>query len=101
MFIEPLERLEPIKPLGTAKETKVSNNGIEDIFKNIFQERMNDIYETDNAVAADVRALVTGESDDLHTLGIDIAKAQISLSLMVQLRNRFIDSYNELMRINI
>lgn len=101
MFIEPLERISRIQPLGDMKVAPAAKNDINDIFKSIFQDRLNDVYETDNAVAADVRALTTGESDDLHSLGVDIAKAQLSLSLMVQLRNRFIESYNELMRINV
>lgn len=103
MFIEPMERITRLQPLGSgqAVEPKPQPNDAMGFFRTIFEERIQDVIATDNAVAADVRALATGESDDLHTLGIDQAKAQLSLSLLVQIRNRFVESYNELMRINI
>ena len=102
MFIEPLERIARLQPVTTAPQAAPQqSNDAMGLFRSIFEERVRDVIATDNAVAADVRALATGQSDDLHTLGIDQAKAQLSLPLLVQMRNRFMESYNELMRINI
>ena len=45
--------------------------------------------------------LATGQLSDAHSLPIAEAKAQISLDLLVSLRNKALDSYNELMKINL
>jgi len=104
MFIEPLERLTRLQPLGSvpapAQPALGGGDSAAGLFRTIIEQSIGDVIATDNAVAVDVRALASGETDDLHTLGIDQAKAQLSLSLLVQMRNRFMESYNELMRIN-
>jgi flagellar hook-basal body complex protein FliE len=43
----------------------------------------------------------TGESVDLHEMMIAMEKADISLRLMVQVRNKAIDAYQEIMRMQI
>ena len=45
--------------------------------------------------------LATGQLSDAHSLPIAEAKAQISLDLLVSLRNKALDSYNELMKMNM
>ncbi len=45
--------------------------------------------------------IATGQSDDLHTLMIDTAKADLALSTLVQVRNRALESYNEIMRMSL
>ena len=99
MFIEPIQRIDSLASLNSVSKT--SSTGAGELFKNIFEDRIREVVETDTAVASDVQAIATGETDDLHTLGIDQTKAQLSISLLVQMRNRFMESYNELMRINL
>jgi flagellar hook-basal body complex protein FliE len=43
----------------------------------------------------------TGENVNLHELMISMEKADISLRLMVQVRNKAIDAYQEIMRMQI
>ena len=45
--------------------------------------------------------LSTGQLDNPAQLSIAAYKAQASLQLLIQLRNKAVDSYNELMRINL
>ena len=45
--------------------------------------------------------LATGQTDDAHTEPIAAAKAQLSVELLVQLRNKALEAYNEIMRINL
>jgi flagellar hook-basal body complex protein FliE len=99
MAIEPivqLSRLERISGAGGAAQTQDAT-----LFKSIFEQSIQNVIDSDSVVAADAQALVTGDTDDLHTLAIDQTKAQLSISLMVQMRNRFMDAYNELMRISL
>ena len=45
--------------------------------------------------------LATGNLENLHELPIAEAKAALSVDMMISLRNKALDSYNELMRMNI
>lgn len=50
--------------------------------------------EADNAAAK----LVTGENKDIHGTMIAMQKANISMSLMLQVRNKIISAYDEIKR---
>ena len=45
--------------------------------------------------------LATGQLDDAHTLPIAESKAALSLDLLISLRNKAMESYSELMRMNV
>ena len=52
---------------------------------------------------ADVASLglATGQIQDLHTAVLAMEKASLSLSLTVEVRNKVIDAYHEIMRMQI
>ena len=70
-------------------------------FKSIFLDAIEDVKETSNQVNIDAERLATGKSDNLHQYSIDITKAQLSLEMLVELRNRALEAYNEVMRMGI
>jgi flagellar hook-basal body complex protein FliE len=49
----------------------------------------------------DEMLVATGQSDDLHTVMIDAAKAELALSMLVQVRNKALDAYNEVMKMTL
>ena len=70
---------------------------IKDIFDNVVES----VKDTGDDYAKQQYLLAIGEIEDPHTVTIAATKAQISLDLMIQLRNKAMESYNELMRINL
>lgn len=50
---------------------------------------------------AQVQQLALGEAENLHQVMIALSKAQTSFELTVQVRNRILESFQELMRMNI
>ena len=48
-----------------------------------------------------VRRLVLGESDNLHQVMITLEKAKTSFELMVQVRNKLLDAYQDIMRMSV
>lgn len=79
------------KPAGTSEEDGLG-------FKEIFQDVINNVEETEAATKTDAYKLSIGEMDDMHTMIINAAKADVALQTMVQLRNKFLDAYTEIMR---
>lgn len=62
------------------------------------------LQEVDNIQKeADVASLglATGQIQDLHTAVLAMEKASLSLSLTVEVRNKMLDAYHEVMRMQI
>ncbi len=80
---------------------KAGEQGVQIPFKTAFEDAIKDVIETDKQVSIDAEMLATGKSDNLHQHSIDITKAQLSMELLVELRNKALDSYSEIMRMSV
>ena len=70
-------------------------------FESIFNESLNAAGLADKVDKASSLELLMGQADDLAGLMIDIQKAELSLNLALQIRNKVIDAYNEVMRMQV
>lgn len=70
-----------------------------------FQEMLVDSLEKVNRMQVEsnqaVEALAAGRSDRIHETMIAMEKASISFNLMMQVRNKIIDAYNEIMKSSV
>lgn len=70
-------------------------------FSDIFTELLNTVQETDTADKVSALELLSGASDDMSGLLLDAEKAEISLNLALQIRNKVLDAYDEIMGMSI
>lgn len=70
-------------------------------FREIFQGVIQNVEETEAVTKMDAYNLSIGNMDDMHTMIINAAKADVALQTMVQLRNKILDAYTEVMRTNL
>jgi len=70
-------------------------------FANILSEAFSTASQADRADKASALELLMGQSDDLSGLLLDAQKAELSLNLALQIRNKVIDAYNEVMRMQV
>ena len=70
-------------------------------YTNIVSEVLNTVSATDSADKRSAIELLTGQTDDLAGLLLDAQKAEISLNLALQIRNKIIDAYNEILRMQV
>jgi len=95
-LVTPLNKIEPVRSETSGKD------GTSDInFSDILTESFKTVAATDTADKVSALELLTGETDDMSGLLLDAAKAEISLSLALQIRNKVIDAYNEIMRMSV
>lgn len=71
------------------------------LFKNIFKNAINQVKETAADVENKQYLLATGQLDDAHTLPIAEAKAGLSVDVLITLRNKTLEAYNELIKMNV
>ena len=70
-------------------------------FGAILADGIKSANDLQNEASAKVDALAAGKSDDLHGAMITSKEADISLKLVGTVRNRLLDAFHELWRINL
>ncbi|MDW5300480.1 MAG: flagellar hook-basal body complex protein FliE [Sedimentibacter sp.] len=102
MFIKPIQPITGIDKINDTSKisgTNEKSNGVS--FKSIFNNALDNYIDAENKVDEDIYKLAVGESDDVHNLMINTQKAELSLDLVIQLRNKALDAYNEIMRMGV
>ena len=59
------------------------------------------INEAQSQADGSVQSLLTGQSTNLHETMIALQKADVSFQLMLQVRNKIVNAYEEIMRIQL
>ncbi len=80
-----------------AGKTEKTAEGFTETLKNVIDETNKMQVKADNAA----QKLNTGESKNLHEVMIAMEKADISMRLLVQMRNKIVDAYKEIMRMSV
>ena len=86
-------------PLTKVEEKENVTPG--DAFADIFGAAVEAVRQSDEEKSHAQYLLATGQLDNPAELQIAASKYEMSVSLMVQLRNKGLEAYNELMRISL
>lgn len=70
-------------------------------FASVLGQMVSDVNAEQGASAQAVSALQSGQSVPLHQTVIAMEEANISFQLMVEVRNRLMDAYQEIMRMQL
>ncbi len=108
MFIVPINSniLNGAGSIGRAQDIKNITSAVPGeeqtpAFKEFVMDMIQTVEDTEAVTQTDAYNLSVGNMDDTHTMLINAAKAELALQTMVQLRNKVLDVYNEVMRINL
>jgi flagellar hook-basal body complex protein FliE len=70
-------------------------------FENMLGGFVNDVAQKQAAAGSAVSGLMSGQNVSLHQAMISMEEANVSFQMMVEVRNRLLDGYQELMRMQI
>ena len=103
--IVPLGALNPITPTSLQSAPNISSGDGAQKAGTDFSKFLNDALNQVNALQtnADVASqqLATGQVQDMSTVMVALEKASLSLSLTVSVRDKAIDAYNQIMRMQM
>lgn len=99
--IQPLWDELPLQASRTENGTAAAADSGLQLFSDVFQNAINTVKETDAEKNQAEYLLATGQLDNPATLSVASSQAQLSVELLVQLRNRALDAYSEITRISI
>lgn len=88
----------PDKTRGMAspaeKEEKVS-------FEDLLGEGLKSVNRLQLEAGESMKALATGDVDDISEVAAVVSEADLSLRMAVQIRDKLVDAYNQLARISV
>lgn len=97
--IEPLWAVQTAA--ASAADTTSQDRTQPSMFADIFQSMVDNVKETDAAKNEAYYALATGQLDNPAVASFAATQAELSASLLIQMRNKALEAYNELMRISM
>jgi flagellar hook-basal body complex protein FliE len=96
----PTPEIQAPTPLGQPGEINPSQPS-GDSFGSVLGKLVSDVNTKQNAATAAIDGLQSGQPVPLHQAVIAMEEANVSFQLMVEVRNKLLDSYQELMRMQV
>ena len=94
----------PESPLpGVSAGVPTQGQGVTapDTFANLMQSKLTDLDANVSAAETTLRDLAAGKSIQPHEVMITLERARISVLTFVQLRNKLVESYQDVMRMQL
>ncbi len=91
--------LKSLIPLSLGRKEESSGTG--DSFGKLLKNSMEEVNQLQNEADRSIEQLVAGESKNLHETMIAMEKANISFRLMMEVRNKIIEAYQDVMRMQV
>ena len=94
-----MPRLQPLSPrsVEAQPEARPGASG----FVTMLQGMIDENHQANAAADAAVTDLAVGKAQDLHTVTLALAKADMSFRLLLEMRNRLSDAFQEITRMQV
>lgn len=99
-MINPIAAIQSVSDLATSQSVSPVATP-KTSFADWMTQQMNETQRLDQKAEAGLLNLATGQADNLHQVMIDLEQAKLSFQLLLQVRNRALEAYQEIMRMQI
>lgn len=102
MYIVPMTGINLPSAITDGSNKVESAGGENDVsFLDVFENIINSAVETSQQVDKDAIDIMLGDVDNLAQIQINLEKAATAVDLLVTVKNKVVDAYNEVIRMNI
>ena len=70
-------------------------------FGSFLNSAINQVNEIQKSADAQISKVIKGEVEDIHTAMVELNKADISFQAMMEVRNKILEAYQEVMRMQV
>ena len=91
--ISSISSLQPLQPLAQA--------GKPGEFQSVLEGTIQKLESVNNDAADAVQKFLTGENEELHTTVLAAQRAELAFDLGLQVRNKVVSAYQEIMRMQM
>lgn len=92
-----LEMVKPLDPIGA--DPKTSGGGNE--FQAILSGAIDNVKSTRQDADQQISSWMSGEQTDIHQVATSIQKASLTFEVALEVRNKMMQAYQEVMRMQI
>jgi flagellar hook-basal body complex protein FliE len=92
--INPIVAPNPIRGVGVSASAQGG-------FGKVMTDALDTVGSLQNAAHASAESFMNGETEEIHKVALDQQKAAISLDLFLQVRNKVIGAYQEIMKMQV
>ncbi|MGA1847106.1 flagellar hook-basal body complex protein FliE [Deferribacter abyssi] len=87
--------------LDTGQKAEKENNTDSIDFADLLKKAIKDVNDAQLEADEAVKKVLNGETKDIHQTMIALQKADVSLKLMLEVRNKLLEAYQEIMRTQV
>jgi len=95
----------PISPIsslpGLTPITAPGQSSQPGAFQNVLQGAIENIEAANTNASQSVQKFLTGQNEELHSAILAVQQASIAFDLGLQVRNKVVDAYQEIMRMQL
>src|SRR3989338_7034206 len=96
-----IDNVKDISAFSLDGKKGVTNEKAEKPFGDILKESIGDVSRLQNEAEKAAKDLALGRAENIHDVMIAMEKASVSFRLMMQVRNKVIEAYQEVMRMQV
>ena len=96
-----LEALAAISSASASMQSTASSNAVGSDFRNVLDAGLSQVDQGLKAADHQIRVLASGEEIAPHEVMISMEQARMHLTLLVEIRNRVVEAYQELARMQL
>lgn len=82
-------------------EREITTEGDSQSFSEVLSDAINGVDETMKNSDTKAQEFISGESNNVHDVMISMQRAQLSFDMMVEVRNKVVETYQEVSRMQI
>lgn len=91
----------PVTPLAVPSAPPDLESTGGEAFSSVFANAVEKVESYAKEADASVNRFLSGEGEELHTVALKTQQAQISFDLFMQVRNKVVSAYQEVMRMQV
>ena len=70
-------------------------------FSSILSDAIQEVNQLEASAGEEVQKVMSGEITDIHSAMIAVQKADVSFQMMMQVRNKIVSAYQEIMKMQV
>ena len=96
--LDSVNGLGPITPAAPIEKPNIDTGGD---FGAVLQDALQQVSQLQDEAGDSVEGVMTGQITDIHSAMIAVQKADVSFQMMMQVRNKLVSAYQEIMKMQI
>jgi flagellar hook-basal body complex protein FliE len=96
--LDSINSTSPITLPNATEKTSIDTGGD---FGALLQDAIQQVSQLQDEAGQDVEKVMTGQITDIHSAMIAVQKADVSFQMMMQVRNKLVSAYQEIMKMQV